>query len=115
MEGKFIVLAMRTEEIQDIGFMISTAMAPAGIYKDTSLLLTAALHLLLELKRLYESFMHWPFVPGFLEEAIKKGGCHELQEVARLLKADLEIYTGMFLPFIIWFQESSFFGLVLFL
>jgi hypothetical protein len=87
---------------------MSVTMAPSSLFISMPLMISALANLTVDLKRQLDSNPNTPIISmAAIKGYILKGCTHEMQDHARIIKADLEVYVGIFLVIGILFGASN--------
>ena len=85
------------EDFQTFTYFISVSMSKGGLFLNMPLIIMAVMNLAVDFKRMLDQNPNTPLlsVPA-VKSYILQGSSHQIQDQARVLKNDLEIYAGFY-------------------
>ena len=90
--------AIFTEDFQNLTYFMSVSMAPSSLFISLPLIVNALANLCVDFKRMLDKNPNTSVISHpAISQYIYQGCSHEMQDYARLVKADLEVYCGFFL------------------
>lgn len=104
---------MFAEDFQTLAYLMSIAMSGSSLFVNMPLLITAASHLAIDFKRMLNSNPNIPLLSNErVKDYINRGSTHEMQDYARMVKADVEVYVGFYLIIGIFVGASNMMGAI---
>ena len=94
---------------------MSISLAPKNFFIHSPLLISAVLILSVEFQRILNRNPNAPVLSsGMVKDWVAKGSNSKMQEYARLVRADLEIYVGLFITGLIFLGQATLVSLFLY-
>lgn len=115
MSIEYIQPIVFLDEFSNITYLMSISLSPKSFFIHTPLMISAALILSIEFKKMLTKNPATPVISmPFVKSWVEKGSNQAMQEYGRFVRADLEIYVGFFITGLIFFGQSNFVNVFLF-